>query len=297
MASGRHADLTRDITVVCATDGNHGRSVAWGAKMFGCACTIFVHAAVSEARADAIATYGARIVRSPGTYDDAVREAARQAAAKRWVVVSDTSYPGYVDIPRDVMSGYSVMADETLAQLRAEGEQPPTHVFIQGGVGGLAAAVFARLWQALGAARPRLIVVEPAAAGCLFASAEAGNAAGVAGDLETIMAGLSCGEASVIAWRILDQGADAFVTVVDDAAAETMRLLAEGEAGVPVVSGESGVAGLAGLLCVAERSEWRQALALDEASRVLLISSEGDTDPAVYSRIVGVPGDVVLGRR
>lgn len=233
------------------------------------------------------------MVRSAGTYDDAVQEVAREADANGWVVVSDTSYPGYVDIPRGVMSGYSVMIDEALAQLDAESEQPPTHVFIQGGVGGLAAAVTARLWQALGTLRPLVTVVEPEAAGCLYASAEAGQPTAVTGDLATIMAGLSCGEVSLLAWRILDPGAGAFMTIVDDAAAETMRLLAKGEAGQRVVSGKSGVAGLAGLLCLAARADWRRAIGLDDTARVLLVGSEGDTDPDAYRRIVGVTANTI----
>lgn len=296
LVAGRFADLTGSVTVTCATDGNHGRSVAWGARMFGCGCTIFIHATVSEARAAAIAAFGARVVRTAGTYDNSVREAARAAEANGWVVVSDTSYPGYVDIPRDVMSGYSVMIDEALAQLQAEGELPPTHVFIQGGVGGLPAAVTARLWQSLGAARPLVTVVEPETANCLYASAAAGEPTSVTGDLDTIMAGLACGEVSVLAWRILDRGAAAFMTIVDDAAAEAMRLLASGDAGHRIVGGESGVAGLAGLLCLAGHTEWRREIGLDDTARVLLIGSEGDTDPDAYRRIVGSSGDAVRGR-
>ena len=296
IASGKYAELTRDVTVTCATDGNHGRSVAWGASTFGCACTIVVHATVSQARADAIAAFGASVVRSAGNYDDSVREAAEAAAANDWVVVSDTSYPGYLDIPRDVMSGYSVMVGEALDQLKAEGLAAPTHVFIQGGVGGLAAAVTAKLWEHLGPDAPLVIVVEPETAACLYASAEAGKPTVIAGDLETIMAGLSCGEVSELAWRVLEPGAAGFMTILDEAVAETMRLLASGEAGPVLVSGESGAAGLAGLLCLAAHNDWRKAIALDENARVLLIGSEGDTDPDAYTRIVGATGDEIAKR-
>src|SRR6185437_10221581 len=154
IASGRHAALVSPITVTCATDGNHGRSVAWGARSFGCRCIIYVHRTVSDARCRAIAAYGAEIRRVSGTYDDAVRQSAGDAAAAGWHVVSDTSYDGYKDVPRDVMQGYSLMVDEALAQLPVSAGL--THVFVQGGVGGVAAAVCAYLWERCGAARPRL---------------------------------------------------------------------------------------------------------------------------------------------
>ncbi len=266
-----------EIVVTCATDGNHGRSVAWGAHRFGCKCVIYIHSTVSEGRAKAIAAYGAEIRRVPGTYDDAVRQAAADAAANGWIVVSDTSYPGYTEIPRDVMQGYAVMVDEALAQLG----DPPTHVFIQAGVGGLAAAVCGHLWETLGDRRPRTVVVEPDRAACLFESARVGKAANIGGALDTAMAGLACGETSLLAWEILEEGAGDFMTVTDEAAFACMRLLAP-----QVVAGESAVAGLAGLLGAAARPDLARALGLDAKSRVLLFGSEGDTDPELYRRIV-----------
>lgn len=273
-AAGRPS---KQIVVTCATDGNHGRSVAWGAQRFGCACVIYIHETVSQGRADAIAAYGAEIRRIPGTYDDAVRQAARDAAANGWIVVSDTSYPGYTDIPRDVMQGYAVMVEEALAAL----ERPPTHVFVQAGVGGLAAAVCGDLWERLGDAKPRTIVVEPDRAACLFESAKQGRAANIGGALDTAMAGLACGETSLLAWDILEEGAADFLTVTDEAAFAAMRLLAP-----DIVARESAVAGLAGLLGAAARPALAQALGLDGSSRVLLIGSEGDTDPDLYRKIV-----------
>lgn len=283
LIDGRHAERVRDITVTCATDGNHGRSVAWGASLFGCQSVIFVHETVSKARADAIAGFGARVVRTPGNYDDSVREADRAAKANGWSVISDTSYPGYVDVPRNVMQGYSVMAEEAIREL---GAARPTHVFLQGGVGGLAAAVTAHLWESYGAA-PTVVVVEPLTAACLFESNRAGRPVAVTGDLDTIMAGLACGEPSVIAWPILASGAAAFMAIPDDTVRAAMRRLASGEAGARLVGGESGVAGLAGLIELAGNAEWRDAIGLDAHSSVLVIGSEGDTDPALYREIVG----------
>ncbi len=292
-AADEHAPLRAAVTVTCATDGNHGRSVAWGAQTFGCRCVIYVHQHVSQHRCDAIASYGAEVRRVPGNYDDAVRRAAEEAAANGWHVVSDTSYEGYVDIPRDVMQGYGVMAEEALAQLPAG--VLPTHVFVQGGVGGLAAALCACFWERLGADRPRFIVVEPEKADCLHRSALAGCPVAVEGDLDTIMAGLACGEVSILAWRILGSGGDAFMTVPDSAAAAAMRLLANAPQGdARVVAGESAVAGLAGLLAAAADPALRAELGLTAQSVVLLFGTEGATDPSLYAEIVGRSAEAVL---
>ena len=273
LMAGTHADA--GITVTCATDGNHGRSVAWGAGRFGAACVIFVHPGVSRNRRDAISAYGAEVREVPGTYDDSVRAAAAAAAEHGWHVVSDTSWPGYTEIPREVMQGYRLMAAEALEQWAGP---PPTHAFVQGGVGGMAAAVSVQLRTLQPA--PALVVVEPHDAACLLASAEAGTIT-AAGGLDTIMAGLACGEPSLIAWQELERAAAAFLSIPDDAAVTAMRVLA----GCGVVSGESGAAGLAGLLRAAADPDARAALGLDRTSRVLLFSTEGATDPELYARL------------
>ncbi len=267
------------LTVCCATDGNHGRSVAWGAQRAGCRCTIYVHAKVSQGRIDAIARYGAEVRVVAGTYDDSVRKAAADAAANGWTVVSDTSWDGYSEIPKDVMQGYAVTVAEAMESL----DRPPTHVFVQGGVGGVAAAVVAHLWETLGAARPRVIVVEPDKADCLTRSVEAGRIAFATGDLDTVMAGLSCAEPSPLAWAILAPGADAFMAIPDETIAPAMRSLADRG----IVGGESGVAGLAALELAARDPAMREALGLDPASRVLLFGTEGATDPELYAALVG----------
>ncbi len=276
--SDRRAVAPAALTVSCATDGNHGRAVAWGAARVGCRCVIFVHETVSQGRVDAIARYGAEVRRVPGTYDDAVRAAAETAAAEGWIVVSDTSWPGYTEIPRAVMQGYRLMADEAAGQWTGA---PPTHAFIQGGVGGVACAVSVQL-RARFAPPPALVVVEPDRAACLLASAEAGRLAAVGGALDTIMAGLACGEPSLLAWQELDRAAAAFLSVPDEAAIAAMRALA----GEGVESGESGAAGAAGLLLAAADPSARAALGLGPESRVLLFSTEGATDPDLYRRLL-----------
>lgn len=265
------------ITVTCATDGNHGRAVAWGARLAGCRCVIFVHAGVSQGRIDAIAAFGAEIRVVAGTYDDAVRAAAEVAAREGWIVVSDTSWPGYTETPRLIMQGYQVMAAEALAEAPAL----PTHVFIQGGVGGVAAAVATRM-RAQCVPAPAVVVVEPDKAACLLASAEAGGLTAIPGNLDTLMAGLACGEPSLLAWQVLERGAAAFMAIPDAAAVASMRLLA----GLDIVSGESGAAGLAGFLLASADPAARAALGLTRASRVLVFSTEGATDPVLYQRLV-----------
>ncbi len=287
----------REVTVTCATDGNHGRSVAWGARLAGCNCVIFIHATVSEGRAAAIRRYGAEVVRVPGNYDDAVRHAAAEAARHGWFVVSDTSYAGYRDVPVDVMHGYGLMAAEILRQLPAG--EVPTHVFVQVGVGALAAAICAKLWLAWGPQRPRFVAVEPERADCLLQSIAAGRPVAVHGDLETVMAGLACGEVSELAWEILREGTDVGLAIGDDWALEAVRALANPRDGDPaIVAGETGAAGLAALLALQDRPDQRAQLGLDAGARVLLLGSEGDTDPEIYRRIVGRSAEEVLaGRR
>jgi diaminopropionate ammonia-lyase len=278
LEAGGHREATRAITVASATDGNHGRSVAWGAQRFGCRCVIFVHEGVAAGRRDAIARFGAEIRVIPGTYDDAVRACTREAEAQGWFVVSDTSWPGYTDVPRDVMQGYRLMAEEAADQLA----KPPTHAFVPGGVGGAAAAVSVQLRARFGSAC-RVIVAEPEKAACLLASAEAGELTGVPGELDTLMAGLACGEPSLLAWQELERGAFAFMAVSDDSAVDCMRLLAKRRP--TVVAGESAVAGLAALLLAAAEPFARGMLGLDADSRVLIFGTEGATDPDTYARL------------
>lgn len=286
LLSGRHRDVVSGVTVTAATDGNHGRSVAWGARMFGCRSVIFIHETVTERREAAIAGLGAEVRRTPGTFDDAVRTAQSVAEAEGWHLIPDTSDGTVVDAPRNVMQGYALMAAETIEQLPYAG--PPTHIFLQAGVGGMAAATCARFWQTYGARRPRTVLVEPETAACWFESLRAGHPVTTEGELESIMAGLACGEVSRLAWTILRPGADMMMTVTDEAAADCMRLLAEGRHGdAPLVAGESAVAGLAGLLAAAgDETGWAD-LGLDGTSRVVLFGTEGATDPETYARIVG----------
>jgi diaminopropionate ammonia-lyase len=290
--SGAHRAQLAGMTVATATDGNHGRSVAWGAQMAGCACRIYIHAEVSQGRQRAMEEFGAEVVRIDGDYDASVRRCAEDAAAQGWTVVSDTSYDGYREIPRLVMAGYSVLATELLSQMA---DQPPTHLFVQAGVGGLAGAVAARLWQGWGDKRPRIVVVEPTRAACLAATARAGKPTSVPLVEETVMAGLSCGEVSLLAWEVLARAAGDFVTIDDESVASAMQLLARGQAGGGrIVAGESAVPGLIALVAAAADPQLRHALELTGDSRVLLLGCEGATDPEIYRRMVGAEADQLL---
>ena len=295
LASGQYRKLTSAITVCCATDGNHGRSVAWGAQTFGCACVIYIHATVSAGREQAIARYGARVQRTTGNYDESVHQASKDAAANGWIVISDTSWEGYTQIPGDVMHGYTLMADEVMHALDGNtGEAPITHVFVPGGVGGVAAAMLAPLWWSYGAKRPMFIVVEPQRAACLYASACAGTLTALSGDIETVMAGLCCGEPSASAWSLLGPGADAFMTIADDAALAMMKVLADAvDQDQPIVCGESAAASPAGLAAIMADADAARTLGLGAGSRVLLLGTEGDTDPQLYEDIVGRSADAV----
>lgn len=282
--------VAAEMVFACATDGNHGRSVAQGARFVGAKAVIFVHGGVSPGRVQAIAAFGAEIVRVDGTYDDSVAEAARVSQARGWTVVSDTSWAGYERIPSLVMQGYTTILREALQQMR----EPPTHLFVQAGVGGIAAALGGHAALVLEAQRPKLVVVEPALSACIFASAQAGQPVKVDHGAPTVMAMLECYEPSQVAWRILMRVADGFMTVEDEEAIAAMKALARPLPGDPaIVAGESGAAGLAGLLRAARDDAMRQALGLDANARLLVINSEGATDPARYRDLVGLdPADV-----
>lgn len=284
LTSGEFRSILDNVVVTCATAGNHGRSVAWGARLFGCRCVIFVSSAVSEGRAAAIAAHGAEIRRVDGNYDDSVHAAAAVARERGWTVISDTSYEGYTDIPTLVMQGYGVMLAEICAAL--PDHERPTHVFVQGGVGGLAAACCAYFWQHWAGTRPRFIVVEPMVADCLFRSAEAREPVAIRGDLETVMGCLACGEVSLTAWSVLRAGVDHFMTIPDDIVAPLMIHMARRRP--RIIAGESAVAGLAAAGVAATRPSLRAEFGITAESRILCIGTEGDTAPDMYRQLTGM---------
>lgn len=276
----------RPLTLVTATDGNHGRAVARMARLLGLQARIFVPDGTARPRIAAIESEGATVEVVPGGYDDAVARSAA-VAGPRHLVVSDTSWPGYQDVPRWVIDGYSTIFWEIEEQVTAAGGAgwPPDLVAVQIGVGALAAAAVAHFRRP--GARPGVTIVgvEPVSAACALASARAGRPVTLRQPQDSIMAGLNCATPSPVGWPMLDAGVDVFLSITDDCAREAMRALAA--AGLE--SGESGAAGLAGLLALftGPRARAREEFGLREDSSVLVISTEGATDPGAYQQIVG----------
>ncbi len=267
-----HAEVTANYVFTTASSGNHGRSVAAGAKLFGNRCVIFLPKFTSADKEAAIRARGAEVIRVDGDYDTAVAECRRQAEAKGWTIISDTSWEGYDSIPRSVMRGYTVLVEEIIQQWHPG----PTHVFVQAGVGGLAAAVFGYLWARY-EPRPTFIVVEPESADCWFQSNLAGKPALASGNADTVMGGLACREISPVTWPVIGLAADWFMTIAEDQVLPARRLFATPiESDPAITSGPSGCAGLVGLARVCTDEAAFKALGLGKGSRVLLINSEGD---------------------
>ncbi|MBI4013097.1 MAG: diaminopropionate ammonia-lyase [Candidatus Rokubacteria bacterium] len=284
---------SRPSTVATATAGNHGRGVAWAGRLLGLRAVIFVPGHTVPARIEALRREGAEVVVVDGSYDDALSRAAEESAAHGWQVVSDTAYPGYTEIPRWILTAYTTLFAEAAAELAARGAGEPDLVFLQAGVGGLAWAGTFFYVRRAGRRRPRLVAVEPLEADGLLESiaSPGGEMRTTRGRLRTIMAGLNAGTPSSVAWPLLRAAMDAFLAVDDGYAEEAMRRLhAGGEKDPRVVAGESGAAGLAGLLALCREpllAATRQELGVGPGARVLLVASEGATDPASYRRIVG----------
>jgi len=276
------------MTFAAASDGNHGRAVAWTARQLGQEAVIFMPRGTAPARVAMIESEGATVVVTEGTYDDCVRWVDRDARERGWVVISDTAYPGYETIPTWIVQGYTTIFRELEDGPFADPETPAADVvLVQAGVGGLAAAAAWHLANRYGPRRPRLVCVEPVAAACFLESIEAGDGEPhpASGALDSIMAGLDCGVPSLVAWPMVRDTYDLFVAIEDRWAEEAMRAAArEG-----VVSGESGAAGLAALLALLRDpalGEARRTLALGPSSRVLVLNTEGDTDPEHYREVV-----------
>ena len=280
-------------TFFTATDGNHGRGVAWAANKLGQKSVVHMPKGSTKQRLDNIAAEGAAVSIEELNYDDCVRLAAAEAAqTEHGVVIQDTAWAGYEEIPAWIMEGYGTMAAEAAEQLRSLSVNRPTHVFIQAGVGSLAGAVIGYFSNLFPNDPPKFVVMEARAADCLYQGAVAadGDIRIVEGDLATMMAGLACGEPNILSWDILRNHADAFVSCPDWVSASGMRRLAAPVQGDPIVrSGESGAIGMGLLSTIMEEEAYaalREKLGLDRFSQVLLFSTEGDTDPEKYAKVV-----------
>ena len=280
-------------TFFTATDGNHGRGVAWAANKLGQKAVVLMPKGSTQTRLNNILKEGAKATIEEENYDECVRMANAMAEkTENGVMVQDTAWDGYEEIPAWIMQGYGTMANEADDQLHEAGCERPTHVFIQAGVGSLAGAVQGFFANRYPENPPKVVVVEAAPAACLYkgACAKDGAIRIVDGDMVTIMAGLACGEPNTISWDILKNPVDTFIATPDWVAAKGMRMLAAPFKGdQPVTSGESGAAPFGTLACIMTMDEYkplREHLGLDENSKVLLFSTEGDTDPDRYKSIV-----------
>jgi diaminopropionate ammonia-lyase len=254
--------------------------------MFGARSVIFIHRGVSEARAQALRKQGAEVIRAGADYDESVSITSSEANENGWTVVSDTSYAGYTATPATIMRGYTLMMKE-IDEALEPGERP-SHIIVQCGVGALAAAVAAfavEVWQS--GMAPKIVVVEPSSAACLFESAKAGRLVRCKGSAESFMAGLACGVPSLIGWNILRSAANFFMTAPDSLVAGSMRQLGEGHCGdIPIVAGESAVAGVMLLKYARAHLDIFDMLGLAKDSRVLVFGTEGDTDPVIYQEVL-----------
>jgi diaminopropionate ammonia-lyase len=277
--------LIKDITFVTATDGNHGRGVAWTAQQLGCKCVVYMPKGTTQARFENIKSLGADVNIIDGSYDEAVRLAETNSKKFDWLLVQDTSWYGYETIPKWIMQGYLTILDEISSQLNGE---KPTHVFVQCGVGSLPAAVLGYYFEKN--LKPILIVVEPNDAACVFESAKNKKIVSLQNEMKSIMAGLSCGTPSKLAFDILNNLSDFFIKCSDDVTEKGMQILGRQEFGDPqIISGESGAVttGLLYYLLLDEKyKSMAEELQLNKNSKILLISTEGDTDPENYNKIV-----------
>ncbi len=275
-------------TFVAATDGNHGRAVAWIAQLLGANSVVYMPYGSQQVRVEAIRAHGGHVEVLDGSYDDAVRHAANQAEMNGWTVIQDTAWDDYTSVPISIMQGYSTLLTEVFEQIEGE---TPTHVFLQAGVGSMAAAIQAVLIERYGIQAPRVIIVEPEGADCYFESilAADGELHVIEGHLDTNMAGLACGTPSSLAWPIIRDFSAFFFKCKDDVTEAGMRILASPiDADESVISGESGAV-TTGLLAELMENKANRELAgvmsLGPESKILLISTEGDTDPENYRRV------------
>lgn len=285
-------EISEKMTFATATDGNHGRGVAWAANKLGQNAVVYMPKGSADERVNNIRALGAECIVTDMNYDDTVRLAIKTANKNNWKIVQDTAWEGYTEIPTWIMQGYTTMAAEAVDQMKQQNVERPTHVFLQAGVGAMAGGVLGYLCDMYGADKLHSVIIEPELADCIYRSgiSEQGEMVNVEGDLATIMVGLACGEPNPIGWPVLRDCSTQFVSCQDSIAALGMRVLANPLGSDPkVVSGESGAVGagmLAAIYYHPERKKLMEKLGLDQDSVVLLINTEGDTDPVHYREVL-----------
>jgi len=282
-AVNKIANEKKNPIISTATAGNHGRSVAWGAQRLGLKCKIFISEFVSETRANAMRDLGANVMRVKGNYDASLRECINQSKQNKWEIVQDVSWEGYKEVPKLIMAGYTIMVKEIMDQIENDSF---THVFLQAGVGGMAAAMiagFARFSTNI----PKFIIVEPENANCVFKSIKNNKPTTVNIVKETIMGGMSCGDVSTVAWEILKNSANNCLTISDEAISSTVAMLAEAKlSNEKIIAGECAVPGVIALISLFKNKEYMNKLDLNSNSKILLFGCEGLTDKVMYQKLL-----------
>ena len=282
-AVNKIANKKRNVIVATATAGNHGRSVAWGAQRLGLKCKIFISEHVSQARALAMKNLDAKVIRVKGNYDDSLKECIKQSQKNNWEIVQDVSWKGYKEVPKLIMAGYTIMIKEIIDQIEIESI---THVFLQAGVGGMAAAMiagFAKFSKNI----PKFIIVESKSADCVFKSIENNKPTRVNINKETIMGGMSCGDVSTVAWEILKNSTNFCVTIPDDAISLVVALLAQNHlSDQKIIAGECAVPGIIALISSFKNKDYLNKLKLNSNSKILLFGCEGLTDKEIYQKLL-----------
>ena len=273
----------KEIVISTATAGNHGRSVAWGSKKLGLRCKIFISEYVSEARAEAMRDFGADVIRVKGNYEDSLNECIKQSNQNNWQIVQDVAWKNYMLVPKLTMAGYSVMMKEISEQIN---NQKVSHIILQAGVGGMAAAMVAGLARYLNHV-PQIIIVEPDSAACVLASINTGKIEKISIEKESIMGGMSCGEVSLVPWQILKKSVNYCVTVSDDYISKTIKYLANCELSYEkIIGGECSTPGIISLIGLCNDAKIRKKINLNEDSNVLLFGCEGDADEELYQKLL-----------
>jgi len=269
--------------ISAATAGNHGRSVAWGSQKNDLECKIFISEFVSESRAEVMRNFGADVIRVKGNYEDSLNECIKQSNQNNWQIVQDVAWEDYKLVPKLTMAGYSVMMKEISEQIKNE---KISHVILQAGVGGMAAAMVAGIVRYLDYI-PQIIIVEPDSAACVLESIKKGKIEKISIDKESIMGGMSCGEVSLVPWEILKNSIHYCVTISDDYISKTIKYLANNQfSDEKIIGGECSTPGIASLVGLSNNDEVRKTISLNEDSCVLLFGCEGDADEELYQKLL-----------
>jgi diaminopropionate ammonia-lyase len=273
----------KDIVVATATAGNHGRSVAWGAKRLGLECKIFISEFVSDARGQAMSELGADVIKVKGNYEKSLMECIKQSTDNNWQIVQDVAWKDYMLVPKFTMAGYTVMMREIIEQIK---DDPITHIILQAGVGGMAGAMVAGIARYLKYI-PSTIVVEPDSAACVLESIRSGKIEKIDIKRESLMGGMSCGEVSLVPWEILKDSVKYCISLPDDDIAKTMKLLENASfSEQKIIAGENSAPGVISLIASCEDEKIKEKLQLNKDSNILLIGCEGDTDQEMYQKLI-----------